>query len=319
MTGIRLTRRSPVSLTIGLLIAAGAVVGAGSTAAAFPPTIMPPPPAQKSPPKDAKKADALGAPRGPGLKAGYYFDPTDLVAYPALGGYSVVPESDKIDVSQIQTVGLSRQLFVQHTVSQVKLEITIGVSEVTSNPLDVNAFRDRLDLQTDMDPLDHWKDGASNGLSIGDECKVASGSTFGTAENEIAFRRANIFVSILYAYESGPSTVDLTNLASQMDTAILSQPSVTFPQVQSARPTISLFSAGSLFIARGATTSLATIYSDPNDPTPSKTYVELDGDVLTGPERYRAGGKVGSQDLTLIIYDDALLSRHQTLTFNVSP
>jgi len=270
------------------------------------------------------KADPVGTgplqASGPSLmKPGFNFNPS---TFPSLAGYAIVPGTDDIHTNDL-ALGLTRRLDLFNIGANVRLRITIGVSHVSASA--ALAFFEGFTLPSEMQASERLVSADSIGVSIGDdpisESLVSANSDFGVLRDEAAFRRKNIFVSIQYVYENGPADLDLTDIATEIDAAVAAIPDVSFAAFELARPIIDGFSAVTPNLAEGQISDLNVLYHDPNWPLVSvdRLYIEDDGDVISGTDKYRAGSLIGSQNLTLVVYNPNLLFREATIAFNVTP
>lgn len=258
------------------------------------------------------------APLGvPLMKPGFYFNPT---LYPSLIGYVIDTGNDDILTTDLDK-GLIREVDLVDIGPGVRLRFRIAVSHIDEAA--ASQFFQGFTFPSQRDPADRLVTGASLGLSIGDvpiETLVSSSGPPGSAYNEIAFRRKNVFVSIRYIRESGPDSLNITDIATEIDASVAALPDVTFAAFEAARPVIDAFSAVIPNLIEAQLSDLNVAYHDPNASTVSRLYLADDGDVIPNlPDKYRAGSLIGAQDLTLLVYNRELMFRTSSVVFVVTP
>lgn len=248
----------------------------------------------------------------PALKPGFAFDPTDAVPYPGLQGYDI--EHDVLSVELIASAGLVRQLVLLNTANQARLRIRIAVSP--TGAADLGPYFAAFAALSQAPAEERLVDGASVGLTIGDDSQVGTGSSSSQVQDEIAFRRANVFVSIEH---TTAGTLNLLSIASEIDAAIQALPDVTPAQLAALRPQITQFTPASAQLQPSQVTELTVAAIDPAGTPLSRTYRSSDGYGTVGtPDRYQAGSILGRQNLTLIVSNPALLFDQAEIGFTVA-
>jgi hypothetical protein len=242
------------------------------------------------------------------LKPGFAFDPDDCSSLAAFA-----MEIDELDADQADAGRLSRELLLSNGTDD--LRIVIGVSQNSVGG--VRAFMRHFGENAELDAAERLVNGSQVGLAIGEDSRVGNDSTSASIEREVAFRRQNIFVSIQLLSED---SLNLLPIASQIDAAIQALPDVTLTQLQTLRPEIVQFSAADTSLHPYEATDLTVSVTNPGGDTITKTYVDPDGDVELGsPDRYRAGGRVGTQTLQLVVSRPNLLFDSAGVDFQVVP
>ncbi len=247
--------------------------------------------------------------RGDMLKPGYFLLPKDI---PALAGYKV--DNDHLDVDRRGTIGIKRAVTLSS--GPQSIAIHIGLSQVSVS--EVNAIINEFVGDSQMRPEDRFVDGQTLGIKVGDQNRVGGDSTSSNIPQEIVFSRSNIFVSVQRASDSA---VNLKPIAEDIDAAIQALPNVTLTELNDNWiPTIATFSAESTNLYPGEQTNLTLQRSDPQLAPLTTTYIAPEGDVLESPPppRYRAGSKIGTQPLDVVVVNPSLLFANATLNFNVT-
>src|SRR6266567_2036491 len=181
--------------------------------------------------------NALGFSSWPGqggpLKQGFAFQLSD---YPALSGYAIV--NDDIALAH-GSLGVIRNLTLAN--GSQSINISIGVTLATTDDSHI-LFLDTL-VVLELDVLETLMRGDLNGIPAGDLSFVYQGTTRGNVGGYVGFMRNNVMVVIANANPDNPTTVDLYQLATAIDSKIVAMPSLTVTAFNATTPLITAFSA----------------------------------------------------------------------------
>lgn len=263
---------------------------------------------------DTNKPSAAPAappqPRSGLFKPGYHFVPSSIGP---LTGYAV--SFDAVELGDRAGTGVFRKVTLSN--GSVKLSVNIGLTQSSSVP--VSAVAAEFNANSQQIASERFVSGSSLGMSIGDQSFVDPDSTPSNIPGEILFVRGNIAVLVV---REESSTINLKPIAEAIDAQIAALPDLTESALNSGYvPNISTFSAASLNIAVAEETNLTLSATDPQGAPWTAVYLSPDGGVLSTPPplRYKAGSKVGTQNLAAVVYNPSLLFDDAALTFNVTP
>jgi len=258
---------------------------------------------------DKRPPGAIHAAGAPLLKPGFAFALKDFAS---LSGYAI--DNEEIGEDRISLGELRREMRLVNGPSRLRIHLT--VSQVgTMSLADLFTFFEDI---SQMDPEDRLVEGSTVGLSIGEESRVGAGSSSSNVANEIAFRRQNIFMTI---ENKAQGSLNLKPIAEELDAAIQTLPDLTPAQVEALRPNITLFSPGSMNLTPGQETTLTLNVTNPTGDPLTTTFLAPNGYIKENPPltyNYKAGSKIGTQTLTVVVSIPSLLFDSETINFTVA-
>jgi hypothetical protein len=254
--------------------------------------------------------------QGGPLKQGFAFQ---LSGFPALSGYTLA--SDDIPLTTL-SLGVIRNLTLAN--GSQAIDLSIGVAPASTNDAHTLFLNTLLTLQLDVGAT--FMRGDLNGIPVGDLNFVYQGATTGNVGGYVGFMRNNVMIAITDANPDNPTTVNLYQLATAIDSMIVAMPSLTVTAFNASTPLITMFSApsSSLQAAEGVSTTVTVAYSDPTGSSGplSRQFIANSNLNVTdtgGPTvTVSAGSTLGTVPLELVVINAYLQFSSQSISFTVS-
>jgi len=198
--------------------------------------------------------------KGGPLKKGLIFRVAD---YPDLAGFSIV--SDDLD-DGMKNLGIVRKIRLSR--SNEILNITIGVAHTSTDNAHELLLLGKL-APSQMPFVDRLKRGDGNGVDVGDFNFVLKDATLTDLQGSISFVRNNVLCIIRDGRPENPSTVNVQQLAADIDARITTLADLTQKEFDILRPAITAFRPvdATLVAEEGSATALHIRVNEPSGET----------------------------------------------------